>query len=154
MKTLFNKITKKQGKGQISISPMHLQEVIEAKPRKFQKIEDSLVPTSQILKQFNLISGRNDLTFTICNGAFIETRLYLWEHDDRIIISDIDGTITKSDVRGQLLPMLGIGHIHEGVATFFTQLETKGFKILYLTARSIGQSRYTKRFIQEICEED
>jgi hypothetical protein len=31
----------------------------------------------------------------------------VWGQQERIVISDIDGTITKSDVRGMLLPMIG-----------------------------------------------
>ena len=33
--------------------------------------------------------------------------IYLWHHTDKIVISDIDGTITKSDVLGHILPVIG-----------------------------------------------
>ena len=37
----------------------------------------------------------------------------MWEQSTKIIISDIDGTITKSDVRGMILPMIGRLLVHE-----------------------------------------
>ncbi|KAG7271820.1 hypothetical protein CRUP_017897 [Coryphaenoides rupestris] len=36
-----------------------------------------------------------------------EAAIYLWNWDDRVIISDIDGTITKSDALGHILPQFG-----------------------------------------------
>ena len=37
--------------------------------------------------------------------------IYLWHHTDTIVISDIDGTITKSDVLGHILPVIGASTI-------------------------------------------
>ena len=39
--------------------------------------------------------------------------IFVWEQSTKIIISDIDGTITKSDVRGMILPMIGRLLVHE-----------------------------------------
>ena len=33
--------------------------------------------------------------------------IFLWRHTDKLVISDIDGTITKSDVLGHILPVIG-----------------------------------------------
>ena len=33
--------------------------------------------------------------------------IYLWKETDKVVISDIDGTITKSDVLGHILPVIG-----------------------------------------------
>ena len=32
----------------------------------------------------------------------MEAAIYLWSHNYHIVISDVDGTITKSDVLGQV----------------------------------------------------
>jgi phosphatidate phosphatase LPIN len=55
--------------------------------------------TSDQLKQLKLKKGRNDISFTVQSSfsgvARITARVFLWEADYRIVISDIDGTITK-----------------------------------------------------------
>ena len=33
--------------------------------------------------------------------------IYLWECYEKIIISDVDGTVTKSDFFGHILPRIG-----------------------------------------------
>ena len=42
-------------------------------------------------------------------------KIFLWNYNDKLIISDIDGTITKSDIAGQLLT----NYIHSGVTKLF-----------------------------------
>ena len=41
--------------------------------------------------------------------------IYLWDYHDKVVISDIDGTITRSDVAGQVLPLVGMDWIQNGV---------------------------------------
>ena len=33
--------------------------------------------------------------------------VYLWDWNIKLVVSDVDGTITKSDVLGHLAPMVG-----------------------------------------------
>lgn len=42
--------------------------------------------------------------------ALLKAQIFLWSHDSKIIISDIDGTITSSPVLG-LIPLLGANWI-------------------------------------------
>jgi phosphatidate phosphatase LPIN len=51
----------------------------------------------------------------------IESNIFLWKYDNKLIISDIDGTITKynisnirSDALGHILPMFGKDWSHSG----------------------------------------
>ena len=37
----------------------------------------------------------------------LRCHIYLWKNTDKVVISDIDGTITKSDVLGHILPVIG-----------------------------------------------
>ena len=67
--------------------------------------------------------------------------LFRWKYTDKVVISDIDGTITKSDVLGHILPMVGKDWAQLGVAQLFSKIEQNGYKLLYLSARAIGQSR-------------
>ena len=41
--------------------------------------------------------------------------VYLWDYHDKVVISDIDGTITRSDVVGQVLPLVGMDWTQNGV---------------------------------------
>jgi phosphatidate phosphatase LPIN len=50
--------------------------------------------SSDQLKQLNLKPGANVMSFTV-NRSTCQASMYLWRHDVPIVISDIDGTITK-----------------------------------------------------------
>uniref|UniRef100_A0A8C4ZZT5 phosphatidate phosphatase n=1 Tax=Gadus morhua TaxID=8049 RepID=A0A8C4ZZT5_GADMO len=99
-----------------------------------------------------LREGPNDVTFSIttqyqgtcrCQGT-----IYLWNWDDNVIISDIDGTITKSDVFGQILPQLGKDWTHRGIAKLYHLVHENGYKFLYCSARAIGMADMTRGYLQ------
>ena len=50
--------------------------------------------TSDQLKAMNLKSGINSMSFSV-NRATCQANMYYWKYDVPIVISDIDGTITK-----------------------------------------------------------
>ena len=77
----------------------------------------------------------------------------MWKSTEKLIISDIDGTITKSDVLGYIFPVFGKDWSHEGVTDLFTKLYKNGYKIIYLTARAIGQSSMTKNYLNNLIQE-
>lgn len=77
----------------------------------------------------------------------IAARIFLWEEDCKIVISDVDGTITKSDTLGQILPMLGQDWVHSGIHALYSNIVKNGFKILYLTTRSILQADQTRGYL-------
>ena len=45
----------------------------------------------------------------------------------------------RSDVLGQLMPMMGRDWSQPGVASLYSNIKKNGYEILYLTARAIGQ---------------
>ena len=52
--------------------------------------------TSEQLKALNLRPGANSMSFSVDNGKTnCQAYMYLWSYDVPIVISDIDGTITK-----------------------------------------------------------
>lgn len=57
--------------------------------------------TSDQLKALNLKKGANSVSFTVQSSfsgvAIITARIFLWQSDYQVVISDIDGTITKYD---------------------------------------------------------
>ena len=89
-----------------------------------------------------LKEGKNDIQFTVRSKLQGTThllgKLYLWNHTDRVVISDVDGTITKSDKRGHLLTNLGVDWSQQGVCNLMQKIHAQGYKVLYLTARAIG----------------
>lgn len=70
--------------------------------------------------------------------------MFLWDYTTKIVISDVDGTITKSDVLGHVLPRFGNDWSHDGVADLFNKITDRGYQILYLSARAIGQADLTR----------
>ncbi|CCF56782.1 hypothetical protein KAFR_0B04860 [Kazachstania africana CBS 2517] len=109
--------------------------------------------TSDQLRCLNLNYGENDLSFSIENGkSTITAKLFVWRYDAPIIISDIDGTITKSDALGHLLTMVGKDWTHIGVADLFNEIAGNGYNILYLTARSAGQADSTRSYLRSVSQ--
>lgn len=107
--------------------------------------------TSDQLKFLDLKQGENDLCFSVDKGkALITSKLYLWKSNVPIVISDIDGTITKSDALGHVLTILGRDWTHPGVAKLFTDIKRNGYNIMYLTARSVGQADSTRSYLRNI----
>lgn len=98
--------------------------------------------------------GSNEIEYSITTALQGTTRItsyiFLWNYDDKIIVSDIDGTITRSDVWGQVLPIFGRDWSQEGVADLFTAIERNKYKFMYLSARAIGQSKITRDLLNNI----
>lgn len=111
--------------------------------------------TSDQLKKMNLHYGENKLMFKLNQGnSQIDSNLYLWKSSTPIVISDIDGTITKSDALGHVLNFIGKDWTHTGVAKLFQDINRNGYNIIYLTARSVGQADTTRTYLKSIVQEN
>ena len=108
--------------------------------------------TSDQLKKLNLRPGANPMTFRV-GRATCPAFMYLFTSEVPIVISDIDGTITKSDALGHLLNMVGRDWTHSGVAKLYTEIVANGYNILYLTSRSVGQADTTRGYLNGINQE-
>ncbi|EQB79086.1 lipin 2 [Camelus ferus] len=140
----------------------------------------SLRLSSDQIAKLKLQDGPNDVVFSIttqyqgtcrCAGT-----IYLWDWNDKIVISDIDGTITKlagvltglshrpakpplplspnlvaagswSDALGQILPQLGKDWTHQGIAKLYHSINENGYKFLYCSARAIGMADMTRGYL-------
>lgn len=110
--------------------------------------------TLEQLAGLGLQYGRNELVFRLPQGGLqVEADLYLWKSTVPIVISDIDGTITKSDALGHVLNMFGRDWTHPGVANLFQDVARNGYNIMYLTARSVGQADTTRQYLDSICQD-
>ncbi|GAB7366592.1 hypothetical protein MBLNU230_g8578t1 [Neophaeotheca triangularis] len=109
--------------------------------------------TSDQLQSMDLKPGANTMSFTV-NRATCTAHLWYWRHDVPIVISDIDGTITKSDVLGHVLNTLGRDWTHQGVAKLYTDIASNGYNLLYLTSRSVGQADTTRAYLENVTQEN
>ncbi|XVE55918.1 hypothetical protein DITRI_Ditri03aG0195700 [Diplodiscus trichospermus] len=121
------------------------------KPKQAKKMIRAITPTSEQLVSLNLKDGMNHIAFTFYTAMLgkqqVDARIYLWKWNTRIVISDVDGTITKSDVLGQFMPLVGIDWSQTGVAPLFSAIKENGFQLLFLSARSISQAYHTRQFL-------
>lgn len=108
--------------------------------------------TSDQLKDMNLKYGENSMSFTV-NRATCSANLYLWKQETPVVISDIDGTITKSDALGHVLNMIGRDWTHSGIAKLYSDIALNGYNIMYLTSRSVGQSDTTRTYLNNIVQD-
>ncbi|XP_068437703.1 phosphatidate phosphatase LPIN2-like [Clinocottus analis] len=117
----------------------------------FHSYKKSLRLSSDQIASLKLREGPNDVTFSITTQyqgtCRCEGTIYLWNWDDKVIISDIDGTITKSDVFGQILPQLGKDWTHRGIAKLYHSVHENGYKFLYCSARAIGMADMTRGYL-------
>jgi len=116
----------------------------------------SLNLTSEQLNKMNLNHGRNEVVFSVTTQYQGTTKchaaIYLFKYTDRLVISDIDGTITKSDVIGMVMPAVGggSGWTHPGVASLYRNIQHNGYKFVYLSSRAIGQASMTKSYLDQV----
>jgi phosphatidate phosphatase PAH1 len=80
--------------------------------------------------------------------------MYLWKWDDRLVVSDVDGTITKSDVMGHVMTAVGRDWTHAGIAGLYRRIRENGYKIIYLSSRSISQAAGTRDFLHNLRQDD
>ncbi|XP_040921832.1 phosphatidate phosphatase LPIN2-like isoform X1 [Toxotes jaculatrix] len=120
-------------------------------PAPCHSYRKSLRLSSDQIASLKLREGPNDVTFSITTQyqgtCRCEGTIYLWNWDDKVIISDIDGTITKSDVFGQILPQLGKDWTHQGIAKLYHSVHENGYKFLYCSARAIGMADMTRGYL-------
>lgn len=87
--------------------------------------------------------GQNKVEYRIKGDSnkVIQGHIYLWDYTESIVISDVDGTVTKSDALGHFLPRMGLSDwAHDDIASLYTNISKNGYKILYLSSRPIGYS--------------
>ncbi|XP_026944583.1 phosphatidate phosphatase LPIN2 isoform X1 [Sagmatias obliquidens] len=132
----------------IQVDPIPTEPPTHSSTTSYKK---SLRLSSDQIAKLKLQDGPNDVVFSIttqyqgtcrCAGT-----IYLWDWNDKVIISDIDGTITKSDALGQILPQLGKDWTHQGIAKLYHSINENGYKFLYCSARAIGMADMTRGYL-------
>jgi len=77
----------------------------------------------------------------------IHFSVFLFDESEKFILSDIDGTITESDVKGHISTFLGITSVHKNVVQLFDKIGQNGYNFIFLTARSMSQKDATKDYL-------
>ena len=123
----------------------------KAQIRKWRK---TLTPSAENLEKLQefLNPNINTVEIYLTDGEpFIKSSLFLFNYDEKLVVSDIDGTVTKSDMMGHFLPRLGISDwSHKGIAAFFTNVRKNGYRLVYLSSRPVGFSKATRQYLQSI----
>uniref|UniRef100_A0A914H3C5 Uncharacterized protein n=1 Tax=Globodera rostochiensis TaxID=31243 RepID=A0A914H3C5_GLORO len=73
--------------------------------------------------------------------------LYYWDSTTKLVVSDIDGTVTKSDVWGMIL---GKAWIQRDVRSLYGRIKQRGYKVLYLSARPASVGTLTRKFLRRL----
>ncbi|KAJ0244257.1 Phosphatidate phosphatase PAH1 [Hirschfeldia incana] len=112
------------------------------------------VPTNEQIASLDLKDGQNMITFSFSTRVLgtqqVDAHIYRWRWDTKIVISDVDGTITKSDVLGQFMPLVGRDWTQSGVAKLFSAIKENGYQLLFLSARAIVQAYLTRSFLNNL----
>ncbi|KAI1719860.1 LNS2 (Lipin/Ned1/Smp2) domain-containing protein [Ditylenchus destructor] len=118
------------------------------------KYKNSIRLSSEQLKSMGLQYGSNEARFSVTTKfqgtTWCECHIFLYKQSEMLVISDIDGTITKSDVLGHVIPAIGGTWAHEGVAKLYTQISANGYQMVYLSSRSIGLAQNTKDYLKNV----
>lgn len=111
----------------------------------------SLRPSAEQLESFQLRPGLNSLRIELRRGSLFEVaraRCFLWRRTDPVVVCDIDGTVTRTDVRGFVDSLVNQAPsvAHPGVCSFFEDL-ARDANVLYLTSRPIVLADMTRTYI-------
>ncbi|NWT66882.1 LPIN3 phosphatase, partial [Prunella himalayana] len=131
---------------------------VEAPAQKpLPTFKKSLRLSSEQIGRLNLQDGPNEVAFSVTTQyqgtCRCEGTIYLWNWNEKVVISDIDGTITKSDALGHILPQLGKDWTHPGIVKLFHKIHLNGYKFLYCSARAIGMAHITKGYLKWVSEQ-
>lgn len=66
--------------------------------------------------------GKNTVTF-ILGECEIEAEIYLYAANDKIVVSDVDGTVTKNDIGGHIHNFMDKDYLHEGYAELSKKID-------------------------------
>lgn len=103
--------------------------------------------TSEQLKSLNLKMGKNQLEYTL-GDLNLRAEIYLYTDMDKLVISDVDGTLTKNDLGGLYNNYRGNGYLHDGYHELIHGINDNGYKVLWMTMRSLPLYTFSKQYIK------
>ena len=128
---------------------------IDCNDLQSKETEHTCELSNKQLNEMELDSGINPAFLIIEDlNVRIPFFIYLFNQTDKIIVTDIDGTITQSDGKGFFCGPLGCKVHHKSVNEFHYKAYDNGYKILYLTARPIAYQYTTRKYLFEILKDN
>ncbi|KAG7378485.1 Phosphatidate phosphatase lpin1 [Phytophthora pseudosyringae] len=86
---------------------------------------------------------------------YVDAKLHLWGPNESVVVVDLDGTLTISDVEGHIRTLrLGqYDFLHAGACDFFTKLHELGMRIVYLTARPLDWATASRTHLENAVQQ-
>lgn len=162
----FEKRERKRRRSSSLAMETESKEEFDQEPLSEDDSDDNLPPdfiellrlSSDKLKSLGLELGENELRFSITTRfqgtSWCASNIYLYKWYEQLVISDIDGTITKSDVLGHVLPAVGGTWAHNGVVELYNRIKDNGYRMIYLSSRAIGHSHMTKQYLKSVTQDE
>jgi phosphatidate phosphatase PAH1 len=108
------------------------------------------------LKPF-LKRGRNPIRYLLLDEHKVvgvaNANIFLWKYNDSVVVSDIDGTITKSNARGVIDTIVtdNYRHCHKDICNLLSHLASRPTtQIVYITSRPLALANPTRNFLQNV----
>jgi hypothetical protein len=124
----------------------------------YDKLEGTFTrnPSSACLRDaFGLHKGCNNMRAVLRSKPEVKLdfSIYVYVPSDKLIVFDIDGTLTISDTRGYFeTVVLGYySYVHDGIVPFMHIIrEALGAHIMFLTSRPLVNLEQTRLFLQKV----
>lgn len=94
--------------------------------------------SSDVLKSWPLHDGENDISFTADadERCVVHCKAYLLYEDSKLIISDVDGTVTKEDVMGHVMYALHQDYTQKDIVKMYNHLDVRS--VVHVDPRATG----------------
>lgn len=126
-------------------------------PAPARVLRKRITLSSDEVFRLGLHPGKNVVTFSFSSRLWgrqeVAAHAYMWNWNAKVVVSDVDGTITKSDVLGHLAPMVGKDWNHAGVAHLYNNIKDNGYQLMFLSSRAISQSKGTRRYLEKLTQD-
>lgn len=102
----------------------------------------------EVLALFGLTEGKNEIIFKHHNSV-LNAEVYLYDSTDKLIVSDFDGTLTKSDIKGLYSNLKQVDYLHDDYSNLMGALYESGYKVVWMTMRSLPLYSMTKEYARK-----
>lgn len=72
----------------------------------------------------------------------------MYRENDKILVSDMDGTLTKDDIGGLYNNFYDQHYLHDGYYDLIKTADENGYKIVWLTMRSLPLYKLSTNYIK------
>lgn len=73
----------------------------------------------------------------------------MYTDNDKLLVSDVDGTLTKNDIGGLYNNYYEQNYLHDGYKELVEGVADNGYKIVWMTMRSLPLYNFSKKYISK-----